>query len=236
MNRILFNNRLTETVYEMAVEGRFEGAMGQFCMVRAWEDYPVLSRPLSIHDLEADRIVFLYRVCGEGTRILSRKKPGDEVSVEGPYGNGFPLVKGRIALVGGGLGTAPLRLAAKTLRAAGAGVIDIYLGYSEEDINSNRFSCCGDTLTVDIGGRITDRVDPDGYDWVFACGPEPMMKAMVDRARGKRARVVVSLEKRMACGVGACLVCTCKTTKGNRKTCTDGPVFEGEEVFPHGFL
>ena len=64
---------------------------------------------------------------------------------------------------------------------------------------------------------------------------ESMMRAMVDKARGKRARVVVSLEKRMACGVGACLVCTCKTTKGNRKTCTDGPVFEGEEVFFDGF-
>lgn len=231
MNRIRYNNQLTETVFEIAVEGSFEGGMGQFYMVRAWEGYPVLSRPLSIHNLEKDHIVFLYRVCGEGTRILSAKKPGDEIKIEGPYGNEFPLVKGRVALVGGGLGTAPLRLAAKTLYESGLAQLDIFLGYSDQDINSNRFSGYADRLVIDIGGLVTDRLDPRLYDWIFACGPEPMMEAVYRKAEPSNAKVYVSLEKRMACGIGACLVCTCKTKKGNKKTCTDGPVFAGEDVF-----
>jgi dihydroorotate dehydrogenase electron transfer subunit len=231
MSKILYNNSLTETVYEIAVEGRFEGSMGQFYMVRAWDEYPVLSRPLSIHDLEDDRIVFLYRICGEGTRILAGKKPGDEISIDGPFGNGFPMEKGRIALVGGGLGTAPLRLAAKTIREANPEKLDIYLGYSDEDINSDCFSVYADSMQIDIGGFVTERLDPSRYDAIFACGPEPMMEAVAKKARPYDVKVFVSMEKRMACGIGACLVCTCKTKNGNKKTCKDGPVFAGEDVF-----
>ncbi|MBK5251877.1 MAG: dihydroorotate dehydrogenase electron transfer subunit [Peptostreptococcaceae bacterium] len=231
MSKILYNNSLTETVYEIAVEGSFEGGMGQFYMVRAWDEYPVLSRPLSIHDLEDDRIVFLYRICGEGTRILSKKKPGDEISIDGPYGNGFPMETGRIALVGGGLGTAPLRLAAKTIRELSPEKLDIYLGYSDEDINSDRFSAYADSMQIDIGGFVTEGIDPSWYDVIFACGPEPMMEALAKKTRPYDVKVFVSMEKRMACGIGACLVCTCKTKNGNKKTCKDGPVFAGEDVF-----
>src|SRR6056297_585446 len=231
MSKILLNNQLTKSIYEIGVEGSFEGAMGQFYMVRAWEDYPVLSRPLSIHDLENDKIVFLYSVCGEGTRIISNKKPGDEISLEGPYGNGFPMVKGRIALVGGGLGTAPLRFAAKTLWNSHPERLDIYLGYSDEDINSNRFSSFADSIRIDIGGFVTEMLNPSDYDVIFTCGPEPMMEAVARKAKSAKAKVFVSMEKRMACGIGACLVCTCSTKNGNRKTCKDGPVFDGEDVF-----
>ncbi len=232
MSKIMYNNRLAENIYEIGVEGSFKGAMGQFYMVRAWEEYPVLSRPLSIHDLEEGKIVFLYRVCGEGTKIISRKKPGDEISLEGPYGNGFPTAKGRIALVGGGLGTAPLRLAAKTIWNSNPEKLDIYLGYAEEDINSNRFSKYADSINIDIGGYVTDMLDPSDYDIIFACGPEPMMEVLTRKAQGTSAKVFISMEKRMACGIGACLVCTCSTKYGNRKTCKDGPVFAGEDVFP----
>lgn len=231
MSKILYNNRLAEGIYEIGVEGSFQGAMGQFYMVRAWDEYPVLSRPLSIHDLEEGKISFLYRVCGEGTLIISRKKPGEEISLEGPYGKGFPVAKGRVALVGGGLGTAPLRFAAKTLRGGNPEKLDIYLGYSDEDINSNRFSKYADEIKIDIGGYVTDMVDPCKYDTIFVCGPEPMMEVLTKKARGTGAEVFVSMEKRMACGIGACLVCSCRTKDGNKKTCKDGPVFAGEDVF-----
>ncbi len=231
MSKILYNKSLTETVREIAVEGSFKGRMGQFYMVRAWDEYPVLSRPLSIHDLEDDRIVFLYRVCGEGTRILAGKKPGDEINIDGPFGKGFPMETGRIALVGGGLGTAPLMFAAKTIRKSSPERLDIYLGYSDEDINSNRFSVYADSMQIDIGGFVTESLDPSKYDLILACGPEPMMEALVKKARPYGAKVFVSMEKRMACGIGACLVCTCKTKNGNKKTCKDGPVFAGEDVF-----
>jgi len=231
MSKILYNKALSESVYEIAVEGNFEGKMGQFYMVRAWEQYPVLSRPLSIHDIDHGYIVFLYRVCGEGTRILSEKKPGDQISIDGPFGNGFPKATGRIALLGGGLGTAPLKLAAKTIRKAKPERLDIYLGYSNEDINSNSFLEYADSIEVDIGGFVTERIDPSMYDTIFACGPEPMMELLVKKARPYDVKVFVSMEKRMACGIGACLVCTCKTKNGNKKTCKDGPVFIGEDVF-----
>ncbi len=235
MSRILYNNRLAENIYEIGVEGSFEGSMGQFYMVRAWDQYPVLSRPLSIHDLEEGKIAFLYRICGEGTKIISRKKAGDEISLQGPYGNGFPTAQGRIALVGGGLGTAPLRFAAKTLCELNPEKLDIYLGYAEEDINSNRFSKYANSMKIDIGGYVTDMIDPLDYDTIFACGPEPMMQALTMKAKGTGAKVFISMEKRMACGIGACLVCTCRTKNGNRKTCKDGPVFAGEDVFPYEF-
>jgi len=74
-------------------------------------------------------------------------------------------------------------------------------------------------------------LDPSDYDIIFACGPEPMMEVLTRKAQGTSAKVFISMEKRMACGIGACLVCTCSTKYGNRKTCKDGPVFAGEDVF-----
>jgi len=116
---VISNDRLTDGVYHLRVEANSGGEMGQFYMLRAWGAYPLLSRPLSIHQVNDDGVEFLYHVVGEGTEILSRLNPGDSVGLEGPFGTGFPQVEGKVALVGGGIGIAPLYYCAKELPGSG---------------------------------------------------------------------------------------------------------------------
>ena len=115
MYKIIENSYIGEDMYRMKVAGKFEGKMGQFYMLRAWDKYPVLSRPISIHDIDEEGITFLYKVVGEGTEIFAKLVPGDEIKLQGPYGNGYEKVEGKVALVGGGIGVAPLYLVAKTI-------------------------------------------------------------------------------------------------------------------------
>ncbi|OPJ56009.1 dihydroorotate dehydrogenase electron transfer subunit [Alkalithermobacter paradoxus] len=225
MAKVISNEYIGEGMYLLKVQGKFEGSMGQFYMLRAWDKHPLLSRPISIHDIGDNYISFLYKVVGEGTKILSKLKSDDTIKLEGPYGNTFPKVEGKIALVGGGMGVAPLYLAAKTLKN-----VDIYMGFSKEAILLDEYRDLSDRFYVTVGKNITDILDVSEYDYIMTCGPMPMMKKIVDMARDKKTKVYVSIEKRMACGVGGCLVCTCKTKGGNKKTCLDGPVFLGDEV------
>jgi len=230
--KIISNEKLDDDIYIMKVEGKFEGEMGQFYMLRAWNEYPVLSRPISIHDIDDNSISFLYRVVGEGTEMLSNLKENDDIELQGPNGNGYPEVEGNVALIGGGMGIAPLFLAAKSLKKMkNVKNIDIYLGFSQKAILTEKFKKYADNLVINVGGIIIDELDAEKYDYILTCGPEIMMKKMVQKSKDTQAKVYVSMEKRMACGVGACLVCTCKTSKGNKKTCKDGPVFLGEDVF-----
>ena len=213
--------------------------MGQFYMLRAWEHEPVLSRPLSVYDAGKGYISFIHRVIGRGTAIFAGLRAGDPVSILGPLGNGFPGAEpgsayGKVALVGGGAGIAPLYLAAKQIKAAHHSChVDVFLGYSGESFLVREFEGAADKVTVNVGGFITDEVDPAGYDLILSCGPEIMMKVLYEKCRkaDARARVYVSLESRMACGVGACFVCSRKVGGGNKKVCKDGPVFPAEEVF-----
>lgn len=232
MYKIIENKYIGEDMYEMKVQGKFEGKMGQFYMLRAWDTYPTLSRPISIHDIDEEGIIFLYKVVGEGTKILSKLQAGDEIKLEGPYGNGYSKVEGKVALVGGGIGVAPLYLVAKNIPNC-----DVYLGFRNEPILVDRYEAVCNELTTTVGNTfVTDVIDTDKYDYILTCGPTPMMKVLMDKVnktnaeKGTNTRVMVSLENRMACGMGACLVCTCKTTGGNKKTCKDGPVFWGEDV------
>ena len=88
-----------------------------------------------------------------------------------------------------------------------------------------------DRLVVNVGGYVTDEINPAEYDVIMTCGPQIMMKVLADKVKGTAAQLYVSMENRMGCGVGACLVCSCKTNGGNKKVCKDGPVFKAEEVF-----
>lgn len=230
MATVLKNIAVSKDFYLLKASGSYDAKMGQFCMLRGWGDYPLLSRPISIFDCDAEGISFLYKVVGEGTEILSRLKAGDEIEVQGPYGNGFPLVAGKVALVGGGIGVAPLYYTAKCLKAAGA-TVDLYLGFTDEALLEDEYRAVCDRLTVDVGGYITDAIDPAQYETIMTCGPQIMMRVLADKCKGAAADVYVSMENRMGCGIGACLVCSCKTKDGNRKVCKDGPVFRAEEVF-----
>lgn len=234
MSKIISNIKLSKDFYLMRVEEKNSAKMGQFYMLRAWETYPVLSRPISIYDADSDSISFLYKVVGKGTKYFSTLEAGDEISLEGPLGTGFPSVKGKIALVGGGVGIAPFYLVAKELKETYRDVkIDIYLGFSDEVILKDEFEKLCDKLTINVGGFITDEIDTREYDTIMTCGPEIMMKVLYDKCKeeGTKDKLYVSMENRMACGIGACLVCTCKTSKGNKRACKEGPVMLGKEVF-----
>ena len=216
----------------MKVEGRYNAEIGQFCMIRSWNKYPVLSRAISIHDLDEEGITFLYKVVGKGTEIFTKLKEGDEIRIDGPYGNGFPKIHGKVALVGGGVGIAPLYLTAKMLKSMNKDTkVDIYLGFSDEALLVEEYKKVSDDVIVNVGGYITDDINPNNYDYILSCGPEIMMKVLYNKVKDSNAKLYVSMESRMACGVGACLVCTCKTKNGNKRTCKEGPVFLGEEVF-----
>jgi dihydroorotate dehydrogenase electron transfer subunit len=222
---VLSNEKVAPDVFWMNIEGDYHGEMGQFYMLRAWDKYPVLSRPISIHDIGKGYISFLYRKVGEGTELLSALKPGDTLMLEGPFGNGYPYTENKVALIGGGMGTAPLLYAAKRLPNA-----DVYLGFSGKSFRVEAFEQAAGKIVVNIGGYIMNDLEPDAYDAVYCCGSLGMMRALAERMEGSRARLYVSLEKRMACGVGACLGCSIATKHGNRKICSDGPVFAAEEV------
>lgn len=236
MAEILQNEQVSDDFYLMKVKKENQAAMGQFYMLRAWNEYPVLSRPISVFDADPETVSFLYKVVGKGTEIFTKLKAGDEITLDGPHGNGFPEVKGKIALVGGGVGIAPLYLTAKTLKKLDPDTkVDIYLGFSGQPILTDRYEAVADHVKVNVGGFVTDDIDPREYDFILTCGPEIMMKVLYRKCRDLKAKapVYVSMENRMACGIGACLVCTCKTSKGNRRACKDGPVMLGNEVFDY---
>ncbi|MNO12423.1 Dihydroorotate dehydrogenase B (NAD(+)), electron transfer subunit [compost metagenome] len=228
MTEVLSNVQVAPGVYRLAVKGQFEGRMGQFYMLRAWDRYPLLSRPISIFDLSDNAIEFLYLVAGEGTEMFSRLQAGDQITLEGPFGNGFVKPEGKAAFIGGGIGIAPFYYALREIRDA-----DVYLGFSRDSymVEEFRQAAEGD-VQVNIGGIILDDVDFKAYDTIYACGPHPMLRAVQQKQieSGTNARVYVSLENRMACGIGACLVCSVKCKDGRKKACADGPVFFAEEV------
>ena len=217
---------------------------GQFYMLRAWkaEEAPLLSRPISVHrfDREKKEISFLYEVRGTGTQKLAALRPGDTVALTGPSGRGFPVdgtLGGAVALVGGGIGTAPLLQLAAELAAQGVDV-DLYAGFRDEPYRVDAFSaaCRSVHIATDSGrhghhGFVTDLLDPAKYTAVCTCGPEIMMEKVAKMCLRAGVRVYVSREAKMACGVGACLGCTCKSKNGGVSVCKDGPVFEGSVLY-----
>ena len=152
--------------------------------------------------------------------------PNDTIKLEGPYGNGYEKVSGKVALVGGGIGIAPLYLVAKNIKDC-----DAYLGFRNEAVLEDEFKkFCKNVYIATDNKFVTDMLDVTKYDYILTCGPTPMMKKLVDMTKNTNTKIMVFSGNHMACGVGACLVCTCKTKNGNKKTCKDGPVFWGEDV------
>lgn len=232
--KVISNSRISakDNMYIVKVAGNFKNCrMGQFYMLRGWDDYPLLSRPISIHDVDDEGASFMYRVIGEGTDLFSRMKKGDVMTVQGPCGNGYPDIEHgkKVALVGGGMGIAPLLYAARSLSVAG-NKPDVYLGFREEVLEEEQYKPFANKVVTRIGGTILDDINPNDYDVIFTCGPLGMEKALAEKVKGTKAKLYLSLEKHMACGMGACLVCSIGTITGNKKVCKDGPVFEASEV------
>lgn len=233
---VLSNGIVAEGIYKLVLEGDYNCIPGQFYMIRAWKDEPILSRPISVEDVGEGSISFVYQVIGRGTEIMSGLKKGDYVDILGPSGNGFNIegLKGRVGIVTGGIGIAPMVYTAKSLKNCET---DIYCGFRNKSYLLNELSPYVNItyISTESGeegqkGYVTDIFLPEKYDVVLCCGPEIMMNKIIKMCMEKNVPVYVSMEKHMACGVGACLVCTCKTTQGNKRTCKDGPVFLGSDV------
>jgi dihydroorotate dehydrogenase electron transfer subunit len=233
MAKILSNIHLAGDFFLMRAEQKNGAGAGQFYMLRGWGEYPVLSRPISVFDSDGSVVSFLYKVVGKGTELLSRLTAGDEISLLGPLGNILPAISGKIALVGGGAGIAPVYFAAKSFKENPINEVGVFLGFSGDVFLEDEYREASHHLLVKRGGFITDDIRPEGYDFIFTCGPLPMMEALYLKCKnsGVGDKLYVSLESRMACGIGSCLVCSCKTAFGRKKICADGPVFLGKDVF-----
>ncbi|MBS5986877.1 dihydroorotate dehydrogenase electron transfer subunit [Clostridium paraputrificum] len=237
--KVLSNEKIVDGIYKMVCEDKNEIKPGQFYMLKL-DGQTLLPRPISICEKNGDEITFLYAIVGKGTEEFSKLRSGEEISLTGPLGNGFNLDEGlgKVAIVAGGIGTAPMVEVSKKLREKNPkGIIDIYAGFRDEVYLIENLSKYGNKVEVSTNtgkhghkGFVTEILKVEDYDTVLCCGPEVMMKAVVNMCKEKGVKVYVSMEKHMACGVGACLVCTCKTKDGHKRTCKDGPVFDGYYV------
>jgi dihydroorotate dehydrogenase electron transfer subunit len=228
-----------------------EARPGQFVMVKVSEGtFPLLRRPLGIHDADKDGIGLFFKVAGPGTEILSRKKPGDRLDIIGPLGKGFTVsaaARGKTAfLVGGGRGIAPLYFLAKELAAAGIRPLVFYGGRCLADIPLRdrferaglEFLCSTDDGSFGFSGFVTGLVERElgkaKPAIVYACGPDPMMKNLAAITSKLGLPAEFSLESIMGCGIGACWGCVhrIKSESGDGwvKICEEGPVFPGERI------
>lgn len=237
--KVISNEEIFKDIYKLVVEDNNEINAGQFYMLKI-KGQTLLPRPISICEKDKDTLTFLYAVVGSGTIEYTKIKENDEISLTGPLGNGFDLSKdyGRVALVAGGIGTAPMLELSKRLRINNKKQkIDLYAGFRDDIYLINDFKEYVNEVKVSTNtgkhghkGFVTDILKVEEYDTVLCCGPEVMMKKVIEMCKEKNVKVYVSMEKHMACGVGACLVCTCKTKDGHKRTCKDGPVFDGYYV------
>ena len=241
------NKKIAEGIWAITLTlpekvGKIKG--GQFANLSVGDDSFPLKRPLGICSVQGDDITLCYQLKGDGTRRIAEKKAGEKLSVLLQLGNGFDLGDAKnIAVIGGGVGIFPL-----------AAVVEEHLGkrnfYSYIGFRSAGYACLEDVFAR--GGRLTVATDDGsigfkgnavqaflndykniGADLIISCGPPVMLRALKAALaeRGIATKCLVSLEERMGCGIGACLVCVCKKADGgNARVCKDGPVFGIEEV------
>ncbi|KAA0257436.1 dihydroorotate dehydrogenase electron transfer subunit [Deferribacter autotrophicus] len=249
--KVVFNKRLNGKYYYMKVENRDfvrKCKPGQFFMLKTQVyDYvvdPLLRRPFGICDVDEDGFTLLYLLVGKGTSLLANIEEGTLIKFSEPLGNGFKLVAdSKVALVGGGVGIAPLLYLAKELKKKNNEITLFYGGKSKDDIHLiDEFKKFCDEIkistedgTLGQKGRVTALLDKTAsFDKVYCCGPKPMMKATVDFALENEIDIEVSLDEKMACGIGACLGCIIYIKEKNgivqKRCCVEGPVFDGTKI------
>ncbi|MDD6919852.1 MAG: dihydroorotate dehydrogenase electron transfer subunit [Eubacteriales bacterium] len=240
--KIKENINIAKNTYKMVLLGDTSdiGKPGQFINIKLQNKY--LRRPISICDYDKTSITILYKVVGEGTKIMSKLSTGEELDVLVGLGNGFDVsyAGSKPLLIGGGIGIAPLYNLAKEL-VESCEVINIILGYNSKDevyyeeefLNlSSKINLHIVTVDGSYGkkGFVTDAfADIDLYSYFYTCGPMAMFRAINDIADTDGQ---LSFEERMGCGFGACMGCSCKTITGNKRICKEGPVlFRGEIIW-----
>lgn len=243
---------ISENIYDCWINTKLsdEAKPGQFISVYPKNKSTLLPRPISICEIDKDnqRLRIVYRVVGSGTGEFSKYEAKDEISILGTLGNGFPLEEAAdktVVLMGGGIGVPPMLETAKQLSKTAKEVI-IVMGYRNSDtFLIEDFKKYGKVIiatedgSVGTKGNVLDAMRENNIatDVIFACGPMPMLRAIKQFAQEKKAKAYISLEERMACGVGACLGCVVKTKEidhhshvNNARICTDGPVYFADDV------
>lgn len=247
---VISQEMLAEGIYSMWIHTEAiasQAVPGQFIDLYTRDGSRLLPRPISLCEIdrEGGRLRIVYRVAGAGTEEFSHYQAGDPVDILGPLGNGFPLEEAagkRVFLIGGGIGVPPMLETAKQL----TGEKQMILGYRDGQMFlKNEFEACGPVAvatedgSAGTKGNVLDAIRSQGLegDLIFACGPTPMLRALKAYAAEKGMECFLSLEEKMACGIGACLACVCQSKEvddhshvHNKRICKDGPVFRAEEV------
>ena len=249
---ILSQERIAKDIYSMWIrtEAAETAQPGQFISMYTNDGSKLLPRPISIceTDREAGSLRVVYRVTGKntGTEIFSQMKAGDTIPVIGPLGNGFPYERAegkRVFLMGGGIGVPPVLELAKRMKGDRKQIV---VGYrDEETFLRDEFEQNGEVYistedgSVGTKGNVMDAIRENALeaDIIYACGPTPMLRAIKKYAEENGIECYISLEERMACGIGACLACVCQSKEKdehsnvhNKRICKDGPVFLSTEV------
>lgn len=250
--QVFFQQEIAPGIFDMwlTTELAHQAAAGQFIGVYPTDKTKLLPRPISICEVDKEngRLRIVYRVAGAGTDEFSSFKAGKKVDILGILGNGFPVEAARgkkVVLLGGGIGIPPMLELAKELKKAGETVTAV-LGYRDkqlflkEDLEKYADVCIAtEDGSVGTKGNVLTAMEAKNIpaDVIMACGPMPMLRAIKRYSENTGCKAYISLEERMACGVGACLGCVCKTKEkdhhshvNNARICTDGPVFDAEDV------
>lgn len=251
---VLKQQCIGKDIYDMTIQTKHiagHAKAGQFVSLYSNDASKLLPRPISLCgiDAEAGTLRLVYRVTGEGTGTeeFSRLKAGDKIRVLGPLGNGFTVEPGKKAfLIGGGIGIPPMLELAKSIKAAGTCEFASVMGYRDaQTFLLDEFKEQGDCYvatedgSVGAKGNVLDAMKEYklNADVIYACGPTPMLRALKAYAAEQGMTCYISMEERMACGIGACLACVCNSKEKdahsnvkNKRICKEGPVFLAEEV------
>ncbi|MCM1118476.1 MAG: dihydroorotate dehydrogenase electron transfer subunit [bacterium] len=247
--KVLSQREIAPRIYDLRLETALaaQARPGQFIGVYPKSAATLLPRPISICEADGGRGVLriVYRVAGQGTAEFSTLRENDSVSILGILGNGFPLESGRgkrCFLIGGGIGVPPILQLAKELEGDKSmimGYRDSNLFLADDFAKYGRVYIATEDGSLGTKGNVLDAIAENGLqaDAIYACGPMPMLRAIKRYAAEQGIRAYISLEEHMACGVGACLGCVVKTKEvdahshvHNARICTDGPVFDAQEV------
>ena len=231
------NTALTDSVYKMVLVGDTSDITncGQFVNIQL--DGLFLRRPISVCDYDAETLTIVYKVVGKGTEQMAAMGEGEKLDILTGLGNGYDLTLAgeKPVLLGGGVGVPPMYLLAKRLLAEGREV-QVILGFNTkaEVFYEKEFAALGANVTVTTvdgsygtKGFVTDVLKDMDYSYFYTCGPEPMLKAVY---KASVTSGQMSFEKRMGCGFGACMGCSCKTITGYKRICKEGPVMKKEEI------
>ncbi len=250
--KVLSQKEIAPGIYDMWLSTGLakEAAAGQFIGVYPKDKSTLLPRPISICEVEKEeeKLRIVYRVAGKGTGEFSGYGAGEEVEIIGILGNGFPVEEAKdkkVVLMGGGIGIPPMVQLAKELQVAGVSVTAVS-GYRDSQLflkeDLEKYATvyvATEDGSEGVKGNVLTAMEEEKIqaDIIMACGPMPMLRGIKKYSEEKGIKAYISLEERMACGVGACLGCVCKTKKvdhhshvNNARICTDGPVFDAEDV------